>query len=167
MVVLQFDVNDEALRRAFFDHLLLDAAAGLGVDDSPRWGAMNAQHMLEHLQWAFACSTGSVDVACTTPQHLLERAKRFLRDNRHTPHEFRNPLLGETPLPFRCADLDGARGALQKEVATFVRHFLDEPDSLHVHPLFGPLGAEEWQRAHFKHGFHHMLQFGLVGEPAP
>jgi oxepin-CoA hydrolase / 3-oxo-5,6-dehydrosuberyl-CoA semialdehyde dehydrogenase len=166
MIVLQFDVNDDALRRAFFDHLLLDAVAGLGADDTPLWGAMNAQHMLEHLQWAFACSTGSLDVPCSTPPHLLERAKRFLRDHRQTPHEFRNPLLGEVPPPFRYADFDGARGALQQEVGAFVRHFIEEPDSVHMHPLFGPLSGEEWQRAHFKHGFHHLLQFGLVAESA-
>jgi len=165
MIVLRFDVNDSELRRTFFDHLLLDAVAGLGSNDQPRWGAMSAEHMLEHLQWAFACSTGSLDVPCTTPPHLLERAKRFLRDRRHTPHVFRNPLLEEVPPPFRYADLDEARRALQQEVAAFVRHFREEPDSVHMHPLFGPLNAEEWHRAHFKHGFHHLLQFGLVGEP--
>ena len=31
-----------------------------------------------------------------------------------------------------------------------------------VHPTFGPLAAEEWSRSHFKHVYHHLLQFGLL-----
>jgi hypothetical protein len=31
-----------------------------------------------------------------------------------------------------------------------------------MHPLFGPIGAEEWTRVHFKHAYHHLLQFALI-----
>jgi hypothetical protein len=30
------------------------------------------------------------------------------------------------------------------------------------HPIFGPIGPDEWSRTHFKHGCHHLLQFGLI-----
>ena len=165
MIVLRFDVNDGVLREAFLDRLLMDAVATLGVHEPPRWGAMSAQHMLEHLRWAFACSTGTLEVPCATPPHLLERAKRFLHDNRPTPHEFKNPLLGDHPPPLEYADIREAKSALGEEIVAFVRKRRDHPDTVHTHPLFGPLPMDEWQRVHFKHGVHHLLQFGLVGEP--
>jgi hypothetical protein len=127
---------------------------------------MTAQHMVEHLQWAFACSTGAIAVPCTLPPQLLERAKRFLHDNRPTPREFKNPLLGDGPPPHRYAGLGAAKSALNDEVASFMRHFTEDPSAVHTHPLFGPLGREEWHRSHFKHSYHHLLQFSLVDDPA-
>jgi oxepin-CoA hydrolase/3-oxo-5,6-dehydrosuberyl-CoA semialdehyde dehydrogenase len=165
MIVLRFDVNDGSLREAFLDRLLMDAVATLGAHEPPRWGAMSAQHMLEHLRWAFACSTGTLEVPCSIPPRVLERARRFLYDNRPTPHEFKNPLLGDDPPPLQYAGMQEARSALGEEIAAFVRESRDHPDTVRTHPLFGPLAMDEWQRVHFKHGVHHLLQFGLVGEP--
>ena len=31
-----------------------------------------------------------------------------------------------------------------------------------MHPIFGPISLEEWGRTHYKHGVHHLLQFGLL-----
>jgi hypothetical protein len=118
--------------------------------------------MIEHLVWAFECSDGTIELPCRTPESLLERAKTFLRDNRQTPHDFKNPLLGENPLPLRFSSLVDAKAALRKELTRFVDHFREQPSAIHVHPIFGPLGAEEWQRSHFKHCYHHLLQFGLI-----
>ncbi len=162
-------MNDGELREAFLDHLLMDALAILGVDEPPRWGAMSAQHVLEHLRWAIACSTGTLEVPCTTPPHLLEQAKPFLHDNRPTPHEFKNPLLGDDPPPLQYAGIqeaeDGALGEGRSHRSS--GNWRDHPETVHTHPLFGPLDMDEWQRVHFKHGFHHLMQFGLVGDPAP
>jgi oxepin-CoA hydrolase/3-oxo-5,6-dehydrosuberyl-CoA semialdehyde dehydrogenase len=165
MIVLRFDVNDDVLRAAFLDHLLMDAVTTLHAHEPPRWGAMSAQHMLEHLRWAFACSTGTLEVPCSIPPRVLERARRFLYDNRPTPHEFKNPLLGDAPPPLQYAGIQEARSALGEEIAAFVRESRDHPDTVRTHPLFGPLPMDVWQRVHFKHGVHHLLQFGLVGEP--
>ena len=29
-------------------------------------------------------------------------------------------------------------------------------------PRFRVIGVEEWSRTHFKHGCHHLMQFGLI-----
>jgi oxepin-CoA hydrolase/3-oxo-5,6-dehydrosuberyl-CoA semialdehyde dehydrogenase len=162
MITIPFDVNDAKLRKKFFDEHLDVCIASLAENTPPFWGNMSAQHMIEHLVWAFECSTGVLEVPCRTPANLLERAKRFLYDNRPTPHEFKNPLLGEDPLPFRFPSFTDAKDALRNEVVRFTKHFQEQPDAVHVHPLFGPLGAEEWQRSQFKHCYHHLLQFGLI-----
>jgi len=161
---IRFDVNDGALRSEFLHRTFMDAVGQLGADDLPLWGGMRSQHVVEHLQWAFAFSTGDLDAPCKTPAQLLDRARRFLYDNRHTPHGFKNPLLGDIPPPFRFSDLDEARTALQAEVDRFHAHYLELPDAVHIHPIFGALGAEGWQRSHYKHCVHHLLQFGLVSQ---
>ncbi len=162
MKPIPFNVNDGRLRASFFNHLLLDATSNLRAQSLPHWGSMTGQHMLEHLIWAFQCSTGKLVLPCHTPDILLERTKRFLYDNRQTPHGFKNPELGELPPPFCFSTFDQSKTALRLELACFLDHFRTQPEAVHVHPIFGPLGAEEWQRSHFKHSYHHLLQFGLV-----
>jgi hydroxymethylglutaryl-CoA reductase len=165
MSAIPFDVNDGELRAIFLNQLFVDGITRLTENAPPLWGKMSAQHIIEHLLWAFECSTGTLDLPCFTPEKLLERAKRFLYDNRQTPHSFRNPLLGENPAPLRFNSFDEAKAALLEEVTRFEDHFRQQPIATHVHPIFGPLGAEEWQRSHFKHCYHHMQQFGLIDEP--
>jgi oxepin-CoA hydrolase/3-oxo-5,6-dehydrosuberyl-CoA semialdehyde dehydrogenase len=162
MTIVPFDVNNSSLRGLFFNQYLNECIARLDENTPPIWGKMTPQNMIEHLVWAFECSTGILEVPCRTPEHLLEHAKRFLHDNRPTPHDFKNPLLGENPLPLRFHSFVDAKSALAKEVNRFVDHFHEQPDAVHVHPVFGPLGAEAWQRSHFKHCYHHFQQFGLI-----
>jgi hypothetical protein len=162
MTAIPFDVNDESLRKKFFDQLFNECITCLDENTPPLWGKMTPQHMIEHLVWVFECSTGILVLPCRTPENLLERTKRFLFDNRQTPHEFKNPLLGEDPPPFRFSSFADAKVALRKEIARFLIHFREQPGAIHVHPIFGPLGAEEWHRTQFKHCYHHLLQFGLI-----
>jgi oxepin-CoA hydrolase/3-oxo-5,6-dehydrosuberyl-CoA semialdehyde dehydrogenase len=162
MVVVLFDVNDDKLRNKFFAQLLAECMACLDENTPPLWGKMTSQHMIEHLLWAFECSTGTIELPCRTPEHMLERVKTFLHNNTPMSHDFKNPLLGKHPLPFRFNNFVDAKNALLKETVRFVDHFHEQPTAIHVHPIFGPLGAEEWQRAQFKHCYHHLLQFGLL-----
>jgi hypothetical protein len=167
MILIPFDVNDAGLRSDFLERQMGAALAGLTTHTRSHWGAMTPQHMVEHLLWAFECSTGQSILPCRTPEKLLERVKEFLFDSRQTPRGFKNPALGPTPPPLRFGNLTDARTALEHEVIRFTGHFIERPGAYHVHPIFGPLGAEEWQRAHFKHCYHHLLQFGLIREPGP
>jgi hypothetical protein len=165
VITIPFDVNDNVLRETFFKQLLPDAIEMLGERTPPQWGNMTVQHMIEHLLWAFECSTGTLVVPCKTPAALLERAKRFLHDARETPHGFKNPLLGEQPPPLRFPGIAEAKTALLQEVRRFITLCRDHPEAVQTHPVFGPLGAEEWHRSHFKHCHHHLQQFGLIAAP--
>ena len=163
MIAIRFDVNDEKNRASFFGRCLGEAVDCLDVNTQALWGNMTPQHMIEHLVWAFQCSTGALVLRCHTPEQLLERAKRFLYDNRPTPRGFRNPELGEIPPAYQCASLQDARTWFNQELVRFSGYYQSHPKAVHVHPIFGPLGKEEWERSHFKHCCHHLLQFGLIG----
>jgi len=160
-----FDVNDPALRAGFFDPLLGDAVASLDDGARPRWGAMTAQQMVEHLQWGFEVSTGRVVLECTVPEAKRTRLKPFLLNDTPMVHDFRNPALAGGLPALRHPGLPEARAALAVEVARFLEYERSSPGAVHTHPVFGPITVEEWSRAHFKHAYHHLLQFGLIEGP--
>jgi oxepin-CoA hydrolase / 3-oxo-5,6-dehydrosuberyl-CoA semialdehyde dehydrogenase len=162
LIAIPFDVNDPELRESFFRKLLCEALDALQDDARPGWGKMTAQQMVEHLLWAFELSTGEAIVECPIPESQRVRLKAFLHDDRPTPHEFMNPALAAGLPPLRHVSVTAARAALRAEVDRFVRQSHAKPDVTRMHPLFGPIGAEEWERTHFKHAYHHLLQFGLI-----
>jgi len=127
---------------------------------------MTAQQMVEHLAWGFEMSTGHVTVECAVPEARRERMKVFFYDDTPMPHEFRNPALAAGLPPLCHPGLPEAKAALALEVARFLDHCrAAAPSATHTHPVFGPITAEEWARSHFKHAYHHLLQFDLVEEP--
>jgi oxepin-CoA hydrolase / 3-oxo-5,6-dehydrosuberyl-CoA semialdehyde dehydrogenase len=164
MITIPYNVNDSYLRSSFFDNVMIDCIAKLPEEATSLWGKMTAQDMIEHLIWAFECSIGSIEVPCRTPENLLERAKRFLYDNRPTPQNFKNPLLGDNPLPHRYSTYSEARSILLNNIDAFKKYYNEHPEALHTHPVFGLLGAEEWQRSQYKHCYHHLLQFGIINQ---
>ena len=158
---MRFDVNDADLRDAFLRHEVVSALAGLSEDGVARWGRMTAQQMVEHLVWAFELSTGQTEVECTIPTADLPRVKSFLYHNLPTPQEFMNPAVASGLPPLRYTTLAQAKTALGREA----ERFLEQParaEGLYTHPIFGPIGHEEWHRTHYKHTHHHLLQFGLI-----
>lgn len=164
MTPIPFDVNNANLRESFLRETMREAIAALTENSLPLWGDMTPQQMIEHLVWAFRCSTGLLDLLCYTPASILERTRRFLYDKRHTPHELKNPAIGEKLPSLQFSTLTEAREGLLREIDNYFKHCQTDPYPQHVHPIFGPLGTEEWQRAHFKHCYHHLLQFGLIEE---
>ena len=162
MTRIPFDVGDAELRARFLAELLPETLAGLREDARPAWGGMTAQQMVEHLAWIFEISTGDASVECTVPEARRERWKAFLYDAMPMPQEFRNPALTAGLPALRHASLGEARAALALVVGRFLEQARTTPLATRVHPTFGPLAAEEWSRSHFKHVYHHLLQFGLL-----
>jgi oxepin-CoA hydrolase/3-oxo-5,6-dehydrosuberyl-CoA semialdehyde dehydrogenase len=160
---VRFDVKDAALRDWFLREEFLLRLAPLEPATPAQWGGMSAQEMVEHMEWVFAISNGRVQVDCPVPEAERERMKPFLRSNMPTPRGFENPVLTGGLPALRHVDLAAARAALADEVARFFAEA--EPDAPRTHPLFGPIGHEDWSRAHYKHAHHHLLQFGLIEEP--
>jgi oxepin-CoA hydrolase/3-oxo-5,6-dehydrosuberyl-CoA semialdehyde dehydrogenase len=165
MTVIPFDVNDADLRREFFRRQLFDVLSPLRDDTRPGWGKMTAQQMVEHLIWAVEISTGKAQTECTFPEAQRERLRAFLCDNRPTPREFQNPALAAGLPTQRYAGTAEAIAALRREVRLFLDQAAATPGTTRVHPVFGPIATEEWARSHFKHCYHHLLQFGLISEP--
>lgn len=161
MVAIRFDVNDAALRESFLRDEVLQAIDQLNEASVAHWGRMSAQQMIEHLVWALELSTGEAQTECLVPTAELPRMKQFLYSNRPTRREFMNPALTSGLPALRYATIDEAKAALRRELESF----LDSPGSSerpHTHPIFGPIGYDEWHRMHYKHIQHHLLQFGLI-----
>jgi hypothetical protein len=124
---------------------------------------MRPQEMIEHLIWAFELSTGQARTECLVPEAEVPPTKKFLYDNRPTPHEFMNPALAAGLPPLRYGSLREAARALARELERFING-PRSGEQLYTHPILGPIGYDEWHRTHYKHTYHHLLQFGLIEE---
>jgi hypothetical protein len=162
-----WNVGDAAAREALLRAAMWDALAGLRADTAARWGRMTAQQMVEHLEWTFACSTGTRAVDCYIPEPHRPKYLTFLSHDGPTPQGFENPALTSGLPALAHADLDAATAALRRAADLYLSLAADEPAALRMHPLFGPIDAEQWSRTHYKHVRHHFTQFGLYpDEPA-
>ncbi len=159
---IAFNVNDAEIRMAFLSHLLPDAIDCLEADTVPSWGKMTAYHMVEHLVWALQLSTGRDTVTCEIPATRREEMIVWLYDDRPSPRDFKNPTLPDNPLPLRYSSVADAKAAFHKELDHFIKFRETQPDEMNTHPLFGTIATDGWERVHFKHSYHHLLQFGLI-----
>lgn len=135
--------------------------------DSPAvWGLMTPQHMVEHLSSLFYIARKDLGLPCVTPEERLERAKKFLWNDRPMKRDVPNPDLKAGELrPLRAANLEDAKALYLKSLAAFYAHYAAEPDFKTMHPVFGILGFREWEAFHAKHITHHFRQFGLLPLP--
>jgi oxepin-CoA hydrolase / 3-oxo-5,6-dehydrosuberyl-CoA semialdehyde dehydrogenase len=160
MIEVPFDVNKESNRTVFLRDGLFTALERLSEEEKPLWGRMTSHQMVEHLVWAMEVSNGLVKVECKLPLKLVERFKSFLYDDTPTSREFMNPELRKGLPPLRFAAIASAVATLQQQTVIFLAG--GQEVQPRVHPVFGPLNREEWSRAHFKHYYHHLQQFGLI-----
>ncbi|MEW6364234.1 MAG: DUF1569 domain-containing protein [Acidobacteriota bacterium] len=159
-----FRVDDPEGRMDFLTRLLPEAIENLDEGTVPRWGEMTAQHMVEHLVWAFGLSTGKVEVTCEVPENQREVMKAWLYNNQPSPRGFKNPKLPEAPGPLRYSSIREAKSAFMEALDDFADRVKTNSGHMETHPLFGALRMDEWERVHFKHGYHHLVQFGLLGD---
>jgi hypothetical protein len=165
--VAAWNVGDAAAREALLRAGMWEALAALRADTPARWGRMSAQQMVEHLEWTFACSTGTRTVGCFIPEELRPKYLAFLAHDRPTPQGFENPALTSGLPALAHAGFGAATAALKREVELYLSLAESSPGALRTHPLFGPIDAELWSRTHYKHVRHHFTQFGLYpDEPA-
>ncbi len=161
-MIVRFDVNDVQGRNRFLAATLCEALSALPPDRAPAWGGFNAAQMVEHLLSVFELSTGKATSGSSLPEEFQARARAFLQDNRPMPRGFESPLHKNGVPPLRFESIPRAVEALRLESKAFLELLAADPHCVRVHPAFGPCTLEEWSRMHFKHGVHHLLQFGLI-----
>ncbi|MEM6541362.1 MAG: hypothetical protein AAF634_09365 [Bacteroidota bacterium] len=156
------NIEDSAIRKAFLQDALHESLLLLETRGAPKWGLMQPQQMVEHLIWAFDISIGRVAVVCTTPEDEIPRFKKFLFSDMPTRRNFKNPVLGDQPLALLLPDLPKAKSILREKADEFYEYYAKDPTKKEIHPVFGALDFEEWERNHFKHSIHHLEQFDLL-----
>jgi len=161
-IIIPFEVGNEALRRSFIKEIVPELITALKKDKSPIWGHLTAQHMVEHLTWTFVMSVGKIEVSCRETKEGLKKMRKFLFSDQPMPHEYKLPELGDGLPNLIYADFQQAQNAFLKSVEKFYEYYETNPKAVHTNPGFGDLGFEEWEYVHFKHCYHHLLQFGLI-----
>ncbi len=127
------------------------------------WGKMSVQHMVEHCAGIFVLSTKpGHDLAPFIPPEYVTKRLDWLRSDKPFRENTKAPILPDEPLPLRFANLEEAKEKFLQGMDRFFAFYTASPDQLVVHPVFGPLGVEDWEQFHYKHLQHHFRQFGLL-----
>ncbi len=129
----------------------------------PQWGIMTLHNMIEHLALVMKVSNGKLKATLKTKEENLPISKMFLMGPMDLPRGFKAPGLPENePMPLITEDIEAAIKLLKLEIDNFYRYYQINRGAKEIHPIFGPLGLEEWELFHNKHFKHHFIQFGLV-----
>jgi len=148
------DISD---RQQVYNLLLL-----LRPDTRPRWGALTARHMVEHLVEQVEYTNGKKIGTCDRSPEDAERSKQIgIYTDSQIP---KNIVLDPPPVGFRFPDITTAIRQLMQELIDFDAWFLT-PGATSIHGGFGPMTGPEWRIWHSKHFTHHFRQFGLLEEP--
>lgn len=136
----------------------------LKEDDTPAFGAMSPQHMVEHLAFTVGFSNGNEPQQQHYALEKEQKIKAFILDtDNDMPVSFRSPVLPEEGLPvLKQANLADAIEQLNTELQHFDQYFALHPSEKPVNPTMGTLTYTEWLRFHNRHFTHHFKQFRLI-----
>jgi len=143
---------------------LVEILTKLQVDDKPEFGAMTAQHMVEHLAFAVRFSNGNEPQKHHYSPDKEQKIKLFvINTDNDMPIGFKSPVLPTEGLPtLRDSSLNIAIDNLKIELNNFDNHFLKYPTDKPINPTMGELNYKEWVIFHNRHFTHHFKQFRLV-----
>jgi len=145
--------------------LVDDAARGaliarlddLRPDATRAWGSMDAAQMLAHCRTPLLVATGEIRLKRTLVGRLFGRlAKRMVLG----PGDMKRNLPTDKEFVVTAArDFERERNELKQEMQRFVACARGGKLG-DVHPFFGPMTLDDWDRIQWKHIDHHLRQFG-------
>lgn len=133
----------------------------LTPDTKPSWGSMSAQRMVEHLTDTYRIATGENPQKLVMEEEKLPRMLAFLESDKPMAQ---NIAVGfaQSETPLRHEELELAVDEFIDTVLHFEELYENNPEMREIHPYYGPLNYEQWQRLNAKHLTHHFTQFGLI-----
>lgn len=154
--------------RTFIQKEIAKAIDHLQEDSSPIFGIMTPQHMIEHISALFYLGRKEIGLPCVTPEEKLPEVLAFLDTDEPFWKNFKGVGIPEDGLlDLRFANLDEAKGRLLSSIDAFYAFHEANPGSKILHPVFGKIGLEAWERFHYKHCIHHLQQFGALSADYP
>lgn len=136
--------------------------AGLTKDTLAQFGIMTPQHMVEHLTLTVKISYGRIKLPEFEPnEKQLAQKQALIYSEIEFPKGIKAPGIGEKLLDLRYENLEIAKSELLKSIDDYNHHFAEFLKDQTIHPRFGKLNHEEWERFHKKHFQHHLSQFGI------
>lgn len=127
----------------------------------PAWGEMNAQRMVEHLADGLYMSVGHGKFELEVPEDRIERMQAWLETDKPMAKGVQVSFaLPNTPL--RNDELETAIDEFTEAFLMFLDYYEEHPAQTNLHPNYGQLNFNQWQKLHSKHFAHHFEQFGLI-----
>lgn len=133
----------------------------LNADQLGNWGVMNAQQMVEHFTDAVKNASGKIKLPIVNEGEKLLKFRAFLMSETPFKENTKNPLMAEVPLPIKNIDMESAIKELKNELDHFFEKNEDQPEMTTDNAFFGSLNFEQNIQLLYKHGKHHLKQFGL------
>lgn len=141
--------------------LVLKTMEPLNAQSQPLWGTMSAQRMVEHLTDTLLLALGKTKVELEIPEDKIEKAQAFLMSDKPLPRNF-EVGFAKKDTPLRHEELDLAIDEFVETWIAYMTLFEENPQLKTMHPSFGLLDFDLWQRLNSKHLTHHLEQFGLI-----
>lgn len=141
------------------------ALNALTENTKPKWGKMQSQQMLEHVEMGLLYSIGEPEAEkCYISEDELEAYQDFLYNFRKMPKGYEAPFLpsdGSLP-PLKHKNLQAAKEALLETLQRFLIYYKEHPEAEHMNYVYGKMNKEMAELLHRKHFTHHFEQFGLI-----
>lgn len=134
----------------------------LTTETVARFGILTPQHMLEHLILTLKLSSGRIPMTDFVPnEKQLAQKQALLYTDIPFPQGIKAPGIPDTLMELRFPNLESAKAALLTSWDGYQEVFEKEPAKTTLHPRFGPLNHDDWEKFHAKHMNHHFGQFGV------
>ncbi|MEZ4948046.1 MAG: hypothetical protein R2784_01420 [Saprospiraceae bacterium] len=154
---------NENIRKEFFEKDMPVLMDKLSADMEPQFGLMRPQHMVEHLVWVLKASNGKLDLPIKNKPERIPQFVAFLDTDIAIMPNYKNPLVDrDNTEPLEYSDLESAKAAFWKEWEDYKVFFKENPEAETSNTVYGYLGKDGWEKLHFKHILHHLVQFGLA-----
>lgn len=135
----------------------------LNPDTPAQFGIMTPQHMVEHLTITVKLSSGRIKLPEFEPnEKQLMQKQALIYSEMEFPKGILAPNSKGELSDLRFPDLDTAKEKLIQSIQEYEEVFKNNPDFKSIHPRFGFLTHEEWEKFHHKHFTHHFGQFGIA-----
>lgn len=136
--------------------------AQLNENDKPLWGSMSAQQMVEHLSETLNLAMGKLEgITLEIPEEKVEKAQHFLRSEHPMPQNFKASFAPNN-IPLVHESLEKANEAFILKYEEYKSFYSKNKEVKNLHPYFGMLDYQLWERINLKHINHHFAQFNLI-----
>lgn len=131
------------------------------ADAKPKWGTLDRQGLVEHFIWVIRHSMGRSTTVPFVGNWLSKTLGRALILNGIVPI----PKNIQFPGWLRKTGFNGREPGDEETLHALLEEYLNlvQADELTpgIHPAFGDIGVDGWDRLHVRHFEHHFRQFGV------
>jgi len=133
----------------------------LNAEQQPLWGTMNGQRMIEHLTDSINMASGENPQALQIEEERIPKMMEYLASEKSMPQNF-EAVFAPKEVALRNEEIDLAIDEFVDAWLNFEEVYEENPNHTEIHPYYGPLNYDQWQRINAKHLTHHFTQFGLI-----